>query len=181
MAWSPGLTFGISRWPKGIQSTLVEDFDSSAATADVGVMLQTPIRGWYWGASILNMGGELEFKNSGDPLPLQYRLGTSFVSSSIGKGDEENSWFWYGTDQIRSFSVSADIVRDREEEVFGSVGIEFVHRTLVALRAGYKYGLDSEGFALGFGYQKSRYSLDYSIGLVDNFDNMHRFSLTFGW
>lgn len=68
--------------------------------------------------------------------------------------------------------------RDFSERVH--LGTEYIYNDFFALRAGYKFNYDSEGFTAGFGIKYGAFKLDYSfIDFSDKFSNVSYFDLFF--
>lgn len=149
---------------KYISSTLVEDYDDSTIAFDVGLLFQTPLKGLQFGASALNRGKGLSYIAEEDPLPRTYRGGISYTYSYVTQ--EEN---------LYKFLVSGDGYKTHDEKTQGGAGIEMT-RNFFALRIGYLFNRDIEGFTTGIGLHWSRYSLDYAFGLVDDLAHNHRVS-----
>jgi hypothetical protein len=177
-----GVTAGVGA--RMIRSTLVEDFKASAVAGDAGLTVRMPVRGWLLAASARNIGGDLTYRNVGDPLPSEARVGTSY---SLAKGDRTVSdvpsgeWYMRDEEETPIFTAFLDGVRRRSGAMGGAAGFEWTQWPKAAFRAGYGWGEDGTGLTLGFGLNLIKFSLDYSWRFVDNLSDAHRLSFSLYW
>src|SRR5262249_33267758 len=75
---SYGINHFVGVGGKVIRSTLVQQYTASAITGDVGYLVNSPDTGLTFGASVLNMGGQLRYIDQGDPLPTTIRTGLAY-------------------------------------------------------------------------------------------------------
>jgi hypothetical protein len=112
-------------------------------------------RGIQFSAVAQNLGPAVKYQpnaQSGDPLPMTLRLGASRTFIATRQA-------------VLLGAVEADHVRD--EGFQQSVGIEYWHHTLIALRAGYRHGaVDSlsTGFSLGAAIRNGIGRVEYELG-----------------
>jgi hypothetical protein len=112
-------------------------------------------KGIQFSAVAQNIGTTVKYQPNAqgqDPLPMTFRLGAS-------------STFIATRQAVLLGGVEADHVRD--EGFQQSVGVEYWHRTLIALRAGYRHGaIDSlsTGFSLGAAIRNGIGRVEYELG-----------------
>jgi hypothetical protein len=98
--------------------------------------------------AVQNLGPKLKYVNEVFRLPLVIRAGASYrVPLDLLDGN----WL-----------VSFETAKPVDTDYNYSGGIEYSHRTGLALRAGYRYGHDSESFSAGAGFAVGYLRLDYS-------------------
>jgi hypothetical protein len=80
-----GLAYGKTLgddWSVGLNAQYIrESLDSASAagaSADLGVLWQTPHRPLTLGATVKHLGSDLKFVDEGDPLPLTFALGAGY-------------------------------------------------------------------------------------------------------
>ncbi|MBI4376380.1 MAG: PorV/PorQ family protein [Elusimicrobia bacterium] len=165
------VNFGVAA--KALRSVLAEEMHGTAYAADLGSVLE-----WRWlgglfcaGASISNIGPAVSYSggiadgSQSDPLPLTSRLGLGFVKDVLG-----------------SDKISAAIQIDRvlhDDSLFKAFGLEYNYRNVGSLRAGYRLGQDLGNLTFGLGLAFKGVSFDYSMALVQTFENIQHFSLAY--
>jgi hypothetical protein len=168
-----------------IHSTLVQDYHASAFAGDAGFVVQMPVKGWRLAGAVRNMGGRLKYKETGDPLPGETRVGTSFAYSPSGVAPEEpateDEWYQRDENGTPIFTVLVDGVRDRAGNLSGAAAFELTQWPRAAFRAGYGWGENATGLTLGFGANFLSWSLDYSWRLINDFSGAHRISFSMYW
>lgn len=144
---------------KYINAELAETARAHAFAGDAG--LQFPINSRVrMGMALQNYGTKLKFIEEGDNLPRVARMGISYL---LARGE-------YPTTLLFDIPYMMN-----ERQVIPSAGLEVLVGPL-ALRAGYRGG-DSREFTLGTGFVMGATSLDYSFGLIQDFDSQHKVSM----
>jgi len=148
-------------------------------------VVQMPVKGWKVAGAVRNMGGQLKYIQSGDRLPGETRVGTSYAYSPSGIAPEEpateDEWYQRGENETAIFTVLADGVRDRAGKLSGAAAFELTKWPRAAFRAGYGWGENSTGLTLGFGANFLTWSLDYSWRLINDLSDAHRISFSMYW
>lgn len=180
------LVLGITnsrRWGRfavgGTFKTLVLKLaDKQALTNAFDLGLKFQWRGTDLAAAIQNVGPAVRFEpdpQGKDPLPVRFRVGASrplLVRDSA------------------TLLCGLEALHDRDEGFEGAVGIEYWHRNVLALRAGWRQvGNDSltRGLSLGAGLRHGIGRLEYEVGYAwkpsrvesDYTLNTHLFGLLF--
>ncbi len=153
------LNLGVSG--KYLSSNLAEEKTATAYAADAGFQLPLNSRVQF-GSSVQNIGTKLKFNEEGDNLP---RLARSGISVLIIPGRSAVRFMIDGVCDLN------------ESKIYPAVGLETSFGPL-SLRAGYKGNNGLNQFSFGTGIAISRYSFDYSFGMVDRLDSMHMASIS---
>jgi len=147
---------------KLISSRVVEAESATAFAVDFGALYQPPLEGLAIGLAIRNLGTNLKFIDEGDPLPSTIRLGSAYQRS-------------FGGQQIL---LSIDFpYLIYEEKFIPAIGFEYDWRKIIQGRIGYKSNSDDTGLTFGLGFSYQKYIIDYSFGLANKLENLHRISL----
>ncbi|MBI4669217.1 MAG: PorV/PorQ family protein [Elusimicrobia bacterium] len=149
--------------------------DAKAATfaADLGAMMDIgepeAIAGGTLNGSlaVLNLGGEIKFKDESDPLPLNVKPGVA--------------WKRKLADRDFAAALDADIlVNDSKNYV--NLGFEYWLIEQLGLRAGYQLGRDKGaglGIAAGMGFKHAGLGVDYAFVPFGDLGDTHRVSLSY--
>ncbi|MCP3683734.1 MAG: PorV/PorQ family protein [bacterium] len=115
---------------------------------------------------VQNIGMGVKFSDENDPLPLNLKAGAAYRP-------------------ISNLVVSCDINEYIIDQVlYASAGAEFWFKEMVGLRAGYKYGYDTDslgsnvGLAFGAGFRYSNMGIDYSFAPFGELGDTHRISFS---
>lgn len=160
--WGP---FSLGVAGKYLYSELAETANASAVAFDGGAFYRLNDR-FQFGASIQNLGSDLQYDQSKETLPVLLRPG---MSCRVLKG-------------ASPLHVNFDVPYELKDQQWSmALGAEF-RISHVALRAGYNSLSDLGGLSLGTGIRWKDSSFDYSVGLMDEFDSRHlvSFSQRFG-
>jgi len=146
---------------KYLSSELVETYKADAYAFDFGMVspLTPQLR---LGASLQNIGTELKYISDGDPLPRTARLSLSYL-------------LWVKK-QALNLLLDAPY-RMNEHRLDKSVGLETAVGPM-ALRMGYRSGIDFGEVTAGLGLTFGQASLDYAFGMVEDLGSKHRISVS---
>ena len=128
---------------------------------DFGIRYNIGFRSIYLGSAVQNFGGDVKYAKESNPVPLLFRFGIGF--NIIGSGG------LFG-DEIRDsrLSFASDIFHPNDYAQQVHLGMEYEYAELIALRAGYKFNYDFDGFTIGAGIKHAFEGLillaDYSYG-----------------
>lgn len=156
---------------KTLQSTVADEVRASAYAADVGIMFERRLGGGVAsvGAAAANLGGPIKYSggaasgSEADPLPLAARFGAGYTRKA------------FAADAVTAGFQLERIFHD--ELLFESFALEYSYRRLCSLRFGYRLGEDLGGLRMGLGFSVGGVSVDYGIGLIENFSNSQHVSL----
>ncbi len=160
------LDLGISL--KIIYLTL-DDKSAFSAMADLGAYY--PLSDSFaFGLSLQNIGMPVKYDKKEDPLPLGVRAGAAYRTPLEGLS---------GALDLNHYIV--------DEILYASLGAEYWIAETFALRAGYKYGYDTNvlgavaGLGTGIGFRRSGLGLDYAYAPMGELGNTHRLTLSAGF
>lgn len=176
--------FRVGGTVKGLQSKLVEDYSATAVAGDAGVLMDLPLPGLRLGAAVQNLGADLAYRSTGDPLPLFYRGGLSYTFSPGGEDASvpmAKTWYAEESSAGSSIWVGADAVSDRWGAVSGNLGFEWDYAHKAIFRLGGKVGAEGEGLSGGVGFWIQSWRLDYAVQLVNEITDRHRLSVSYFW
>src|SRR5207245_620721 len=69
---------------KYVRSTLVQQYSDSTMTTDIGYLVNSPEVGLSFGLAALNVGGQLKYGSTADPLPMSLRSGLAYQAAPAG-------------------------------------------------------------------------------------------------
>jgi hypothetical protein len=177
--------FRVGGTVKGLQSRLAGSYSGTAVAGDAGILVDLPVEGFRLGGAVQNVGSDLTYRETGDPLPLFYRGGLSYTFTT---GDDEetpatSTGLWYAGEHLSGSKIwlGADAVSDRWGNVTGNLGMEWTYAKLATLRLGGIVGDKSVGFTGGIGFLVKQWRLDYSIQMVDQLTDRHRMAVSYFW
>jgi hypothetical protein len=141
---------------------------------DFGLNYNTGFHTVRIAAAMQNFGGNVTYGSEGSPVPMALRVG--IAADLIG-----NNALLLASEGNR-LGVAFDLFQPNDYAQQAHVGVEYVFEGFVALRAGYKFNYDADGFTAGIGFQQTiadgKFSFDYSYGALHyNLGNVHRISL----
>ncbi len=141
---------------------------------DFGLNYNTGFHTIRLAAAMQNFGANVRYASETSPVPMALRVG--IAADLIG-----NNALLLSSEGSR-LGVAFDLFQPNDYAQQAHVGIEYVFGGFVALRAGYKFNYDADGFTAGLGFQQSladaKFSFDYSYGALHyNLGNVHRISL----
>lgn len=140
----------------------------SGMAYDFGTMFYPGFKSFRLGMTIRNFSPEFKYVEEGFELPLTFALGFAMDVLDF-MGEHENRLL-----------VSLDATHPRDYSERLHLGAEYLFMDMIALRGGYKFNYDSEGFTAGVGFQKdiSGLLLDIGYSFAENeyFDAVNRVS-----
>jgi len=163
--WGHSLSevFALGGQLKVVKSTLAEDYDAKAVTADLGLLARTRNRRFSLGLGVRNAGGELKYIDEGDPLP-QLLYGGAAMRIPAGRG---------------RFLLAADLHKPRDQKGADlHAGLEF-GASVLAVRVGARRAGGENAFTAGGGVKVGRFSVDYGFQAAGKLDQpLHKFALS---
>lgn len=140
----------------GAFKTIVSNLgDKQAFTQAVDLGFKVQLLETDFAFAVQNVGPAVQFQpnaQGSDPLPLTFRLGAArplIVSPSS------------------TLLAGAEVFNIRDEGTQASFGVEYWHRSLLAIRAGYRFSDDSNlggGFSAGAALRYNIGKLEYELG-----------------
>lgn len=156
-----GDTLNVNTWANG----LIFDFGLNYNTGFHTVRLA---------ASMQNFGADVRYGSETSPVPISLRVG--IAADVVG-----NDALLLPSEDNR-LTMEFDIFQPNDYAQQAHLGMEYEFAGVVALRTGYKFNYDADGFTAGVGvqqtYSQMRFSFDYSYGALSyNLGSVHRISL----
>jgi hypothetical protein len=161
----PNVAVGISIKP--VYQRL-DELSASGLAFDAGIYHVSRIEGVKLAATVANLGTPMKFDTQEYELPRYARLGASF-EREVARLDGR-------------VLFTFDAMFPNDDGVREHFGGEYSYKRMLALRAGYKAGYDSQGATFGFGVVYHEMGLDYAFLPVSNdLGDSHRFALNFSF
>lgn len=145
---------------------------------DFGLNYNTGFRTVRLGAAMQNFGANVRYASETSPVPIALRVG--IAADLMGN----NALFMPSEDS--KLTMAFDLFQPNDFAQQAHLGMEYVYAGAVAVRGGYKFNYDADGFTAGVGLQQTiaqtEFSFDYSYGVLNyNLGNVHRISLGVGF
>lgn len=140
-------------------------------TFDFGTIFYPGFKSFRFGMSIRNFSGDYIYEEVGFSLPLTFRMGVAMdILDLIGE---------HGSPLL--LAIDAIHPRDYSERV--NIGMEYTLANTLALRAGYRFNYDEEGFSAGIGLTRELAGIglkfDYSYAAFGVFGTVNRIAAGF--
>ncbi|MBN2541730.1 PorV/PorQ family protein [bacterium] len=133
----------------------IEEENASSFAADLGFLYKPAnLDRFRIGFSIQNLGPEIKFIEEGDPLPLNFRLSTSYLG------------------EVYSFNAQVD--KPVDGDISFSAGSENILFDILTVWVGYN---TSKSYSLGIGINYWNLGFGYAYVPHDDLDASHRISL----
>lgn len=136
---------------------------------DFGTIFYTGFKDLRIAMSTRNFSREVSYRLESFPLPLTFSFGAAMNILS----------FFDMEDHTLTLAIDAIHPRDYPERI--NSGLEYWFRDIFAIRAGYKFGTDEEGYTLGLGLKQGvgmiKFKIDYSFSDFGHFDPVHMISI----
>ncbi len=145
---------------KYLYSELIEKEHAQAPAFDFGTAKSINMNLRAYG-SVQNIGPKLKYDQHGDPLPTSLRTGLA--------------WFLPVNPPTSLFFDLPYYLY--EKKLTAAVGAELWMGPL-ALRGGYKSGIDLGGFSIGAGFKLGQFDLNYGFGFINDLDSQHVVSIS---
>jgi hypothetical protein len=155
----------------GVSGHLIQgSFDEETATAigvNLGALYGLMEDQVQLGLAVRNLGTKFQFGDEGsdeDEQALTFAGGVSYSTAE---------------DQIPNvdLTVGADVLMPKDRDVAMAFGGEVWAYDMLALRVGYKTGVEMGNLSYGAGFKYSDFQLDYAYTDHDTFEGTHRISL----
>lgn len=133
----------------------IDTASSYGIAFDLGYTYLTPIKDLTFAAAVKNLGTASKMDEEKPELP------TSFEISAIKK--------------LHRFSSEVKLLKINDDDSFkGALGANYSLTQNFNLRAGYKFGYDTEDFSAGVGFMIKRVKLDYAyVAFSQGLDDVH--------
>ena len=139
---------------------------ASGLMFDLGVRYNTGFRSIQIAASVQNFGANVRYAKESSPVPLLFRFG--IAADVVG-----TQGLLLSSEENNRLSVAFDLFQPNDYAQQEHLGVEYEFARALALRAGYKFNYDYEGFTVGGGLKHTfanvDLSLDYSYGSIGTY------------
>lgn len=156
-------------------------FDADTYSIDFGVFYKTGFESLNFAMVLRNFSPEINygFDTQDSELPLTFKIGLSMdlfdLTNLLNVTDVEKS------NHALLFSVDANRPRDFDEQIM--LGLEYSFLNRIALRGGYSFPNDEQGFSAGVGLKQPLggmgLEVDYSYTSFGIFSDVSRLSVRF--
>jgi len=174
-ALAVGLTYArkaTTRFSYGITAKYVRErisiYESNNILVDIGVIYCTQFHSLRIGGYIQNFGVDSKYIGDTFKMPTTFRLGAA--AELVGDPN---------TPTRLTLSVDALHPSDYTERL--NVGTEYWIQNILALRAGYKFNYDEEGWTLGMGFKwkpnQNMLNIDIAYTYYGRLESVSRFSM----
>ncbi len=156
----------------GDGSQITTDNKVDVLAFDLGIIYRTGFKSLDFGMNVRNFSKELRYQDETFQLPLTFEIGLSMNAMDL----------LAEADSPHDFVLAVDALHPRDYDEQIKIGGEYVFLDAFALRAGYIFPSDEHNLSLGAGFRKgSNLALDYAYTPFGLFDQVHRFSVKFGY
>jgi len=157
------------------ESAVSKIFETDVVAYDFGILYKTGFKSLAFGMNLRNFSKELKYIKESFQLPLIFEIGLSINAFDFTE---------FSQDQ-HSLLVSVDAVHPRDFPEQIDLGIEYVFMNTFALRTGLTTPNDEEGMNFGLGFFQNisdfKFNFDYTYTSFGVFENVHRFTVQFGY
>ena len=150
-----------------IQGSLDED-TATAIGLNVGGLYHLMDRQVHIGLAARNIGTQVEFEDEAYDQTITFAGGVSYTTVK---------------DQIPNVDVmvGVDALMPKDQDAQVALGGEVWLYDVLALRAGYRSGMEQGNLTYGAGFKYSDFQLDYTYADYEDLEATHRISLTMGF
>lgn len=147
----------------------IDLYSDSGLAMDVFLTHRALVEGLVFGASLTNLGSQMNLLDEPFDLPAAARIGLAYTPAAAALHGR--------------LTVAADMVFPNDTTEKTHLGVEYRLLGEFALRAGSRLGYDNQGLTAGAGFRTGRLGIDYAFeeSKVSGFDDGHKFSLAVAW
>ncbi|MFC1546165.1 PorV/PorQ family protein [bacterium] len=138
------------------------DVNAQAFAVDIGLLIKT-LTGVGLGFTVQNLGTNIKFIEEEGKLPENYKLGVSYNQDIFNQ----------------PLTIAFDVNMPNDNDVYCGVGLEYWIKDIIAVRSGYRSGMDvGEGLRLGMGIKTNLFQMDYAFAGFGELGSTHRIGVT---
>ncbi len=149
----------------------IQDLQATALLADIGTIVEI-FEGLRASLLVQNIGTTATFVNAADNSPVISRLGLAWT---LAFSDANRLMLVYDV------AHPIDVSNSNYNRWIQSVGAEYWLMDALALRGGWKFGVDLGGMTAGAGFKWSNMGVDYAFVPYSILGNTHRISLNYAF
>jgi hypothetical protein len=149
---------------KYFQDNPHSDISASGLALDAGFYLHSAIPGLTAGIAVQNFGGDIQYIQEKQQIPLTYRLGVAYKIYDY------------------NLTILTDAVKARDTDFFFNLGFEYVLKEIITLRLGNKF-IRGKLFtpSYGLGFTLNNYQVNYTLFYHNMLGFTHRVGFTFNF
>lgn len=136
---------------------------------DFGTIFYTGFKDLRIAMSTRNFSREVSYRMESFPMPLTFSFGAAMDILSLFNVEGH------------SLTLAIDAIHPRDYPERINSGVEYWFGEIFAIRAGYKFITDEEGFTVGVGFKQGignvKFNIDYSFNEFGLFDPVHMISI----
>lgn len=148
--------------------------NASKLVFDAGVKYKTGFNDFTFGMAIRNFSSNIKREAIEEQLPLAFTMGAAI--NALG--------FFVDPDE-QKLTVAIDFLHSNSYSDRVNVGAEYRFMKMFAVRTGYQSNRDIAAWSAGLGVNTElgghEVEVNYSISIMDIFDNVNRFSVNFAF
>lgn len=147
----------------------IDLYSDSGLALDVFLTHHALIDGLVFGASLTNLGSQMNLLDEPFDLPAAARVGLAYTPAATALHGR--------------LTLAADMVFPNDTTEKAHLGVEYRLLGEFALRAGSRLNYENQGLTAGAGFRTGRLGIDYAFeeSKVSGFDDGHKFSLAVAW
>ncbi len=163
-----GESFGLGMNAKMVYQR-IDIYSDTGFAFDFFVSHKAVVEGLMFGASVTNLGGQMNLKNDAFNLPTAFRIGAS--------------WSPEHDDGLGRLTLTGDVVMPNDANNKAHAGAEYRLLPEFSLRVGTRINYENQGLTAGAGFRTGVLGVDYAYGesTVDGIDDGHKFALNLVW
>lgn len=143
-------------------SETLAGIQATSYAMDIGVLVKT-LAGVGVGAAVQNVGTPIVFIKDKGELPRNYKLGISYERDILQQ----------------PLTLAFDVNIPNDNDTFYCMGTEYWIKDVLALRGGYRTGVDvGSGIRCGLGFKTNLCEIDYAFTSLGELGDTHRVSMT---
>jgi hypothetical protein len=161
------------RFAAGVNAKFVYEtidiYSDSGVALDLFLTHHALVDGLVFGASLTNLGGQMNLRSEPFDLPAAARIGLAYTPAAAALRGR--------------LTLAADMVFPNDTTEKAHLGVEYRLLGEFALRAGSRLNYENQGMTAGAGFRTGRLGIDYAFeeSKVSGFDDGHKFSLALAW
>lgn len=163
-----GDAFGVGVTAKLVYEK-IDVYSDTGFAFDVGVAHRAVIEGLRFGATLTNVGGQMNLRDQPFDLPTAFRFGAAYTPP--------------GALLAEKLTLAGEVLMPNDTNEKAHLGVEYRLLPELALRLGTRVNYESQGLTAGAGFRAGRLGVDYAYSdwTTEGFDDGHKFSLRIVW
>ncbi len=163
-----GDSFGVGVTAKLIYEK-IDVYSDTGFAFDLGMTHRAVIEGLVFGATLTNLGGQMNLRDQPFDLPTAFRIGAAWTPAAAVLRQK--------------VTLAGEVLMPNDTNEKAHLGAEYRLLPELALRVGTRINYESQGLTAGAGFRTGRLGVDYAFSdwTTEGFDDGHKFSLRVVW